>query len=187
MSQPTSLQLAVRFCQGISILILALLGAFVLLILYSLLNPDAFQTVLLTDAFRAEFGIGHLKICSDCSGAGQWYLSELSAGMKIWLLIRGAVFFVLTYLILRMILRIIQSIRSISTFYEENIRTFKTLSRYGLLIALISMFNFFIQGDIADVNFSIPFTPLAFALGCWVLADVFEEGRILTEDRNSII
>lgn len=187
MTHANSLQLAFRFCQGIRIVVVLLFGGFVSLLLYSFLNPDAFQTVLISDAFRAGFGIGHLRICTDCAGTGQWYLSELGPGMKSWLLLRGSIFFVLTLLIIRLFLRIIQSIQSASTFYAGNIQTFRQLARYGLVIAGISMFNFFIQGEISDLHFSIPFTPLAFALGCWVLADIFEEGKVLMEDKHSII
>ena len=48
-------------------------------------------------------------------------------------------------------------------------------------------FNFIYQPEVSEFTFAIPFGPLAFALGCRVLADVFEEGMVLTEDSKSII
>ncbi len=154
---------------------------------YSFLRPTAFQSVIIDEAFQAGYGINNIKICKLCDPSQHLFLSELNSPMKIWLLLRGSVFFILTLLMLRSFKKILLSIKASLPFYHENIKAFQKLAQYGFLASFFSAFNFiYLAGD-SDWHFTIPFGALAFSIACLILADIFKTGQALVEDKNSIV
>ena len=178
---------SIRFLQFLKVVLILLFSAFGITIIYSLIQPDAFGNVVIERGFNAGFGIGAYKICPACSKENLLTLQSLSSSMKIWLLLRGGLFFIICLFMFQRIGKILSSVQSNATFYEGNIQNFKTLSSYGWILAILSSFNFFIQGEVSHLDFSIPFGTIAFALACAALANVFREGKDLTDDRNSIV
>ena len=174
-------------CRLLIVLIISLFTAFTVLITWSLLDPEVFTYLAVTDAFQSGAGVGNFRICSSCPEASTVFLSGVSVGMKVWLWVRATAFFLLVFLILRTIQKIIRSIQSRDTFFEGNIKSFKTIAGYGFLFALLSSFNFYSDETGTNWHFSIPFVPVAFAVACLLLADIFREGQLLTEDKHYIV
>lgn len=115
-------------------------------------------------------------------------MDELSRTTMTWLAIRATLFFVLVWLGLGRVLKVLLSVKANQTFFRENVRHFQQLSTIGILFTILSAFNFGgAEGGGVHVNFSIPFIPLLFTLGCYVLAEIFREGGRLREDSSSII
>lgn len=182
-----TLHLAIRFIALIRLLLYLVAAVFVGVLLYSIINQDAFANVLIENGFKARLSIGDFKTCNSCIGSEHLTIGGLSGGMKFWLLIRGIILMGLTIMSLHVLSRIISTIKSKSTFYSSNINGFKRLFRIGLLLAFFSCFNFFIQGSTTDFEFSIPFGVLGYSLGCWLLAEIFREGKTLSDDNKSIV
>ncbi|MEL6358068.1 MAG: hypothetical protein AAFQ37_14180, partial [Bacteroidota bacterium] len=61
------------------------------------------------------------------------------------------------------------------------------IGRLGLLIVIISAFNFYAGAGEVQFHFTIPFLPLLFSVGSFVLAQIFTQGKALVEDKNLII
>ena len=187
MNRSTTLKISLIFLQLLEILLFVLLVVFALTLVYSMINPDAFDAVKVNGLAEPGFGSTNFKICATCMQDGLLSLNELSMTAKMWFLLRVSIFFVLTILIVRGFKKIVLSVKSKETFYEGNINNFKSLSRYGLIIAIFSSFNFLILPETFRINFDVPFGAIAFSLACLVLAYIFEEGKELTEDKNSIV
>ncbi len=187
MKTKKSLRWALWVYKVINILVLVLFGLFFLMLVYSFIQPNFFQMLIVNDAFEAGFGIGNFRFCTSCTNPDNLYLSDLGIAMKLWLMLRGLIFFVLIFLVLKTVKKILRSIESLSTFYKGNIESFRVLAKYGFWISLLSAFNFFVQGETSVINFTIPFGSIAFALTCLVLSDVFKEGQLLLEDNKSIV
>jgi len=181
------LKLSIYFIQVIKLLISIFMVAFTVTLIYSLMNTDAFSGLTIEDGFSPGLDIGNFRICSACDSDQYLAVSALSPAMKFWLLVRGIILFSLVLKSLQIVLRIVRSIQSRSSFYEKNITGFLILSKLGLVIAFFSSFNFFIQGDVSDVQFAIPLGPIGYVLACKLLAEIFREGKMLSEDSNSII
>ncbi|MEO0552686.1 MAG: hypothetical protein AAF149_05790 [Bacteroidota bacterium] len=181
------LQLAIPFFRVIQVIMLVFMTGFIGVLIYSVIDTEAFSNVHLQNTFRARFSVGDFKICPDCESPGSYTLSQLSTYMKLWLLLRGTALMLLALISLQVILRITKSIRDKATFYNRNIKGFLQLFRLGIAIAALSSFNFFIQGAESNFEFSIPFGALAYTLGCRLLAEIFIEGKMLAEDSNSIV
>jgi len=173
------------FILELCIWVLAIL--FMVTIMASLFYPDAFYTLIIQEGFRPEYNVGLFRYCSSCTDDSLLRLSDLNIGMKIWLLTRGILIMGLTYVIIRKLRAICKFTTAKSTFYEGSIRYFRQIASYGFALAVLSSFNFYINGEASNVFFSIPFMPLGFSLFCLMLAEVFKEGKMLTEDKNSII
>ncbi|MBO3697752.1 DUF2975 domain-containing protein [Roseivirga sp. E12] len=169
---------------GLNIIIFVIfLGAMT----YSLIQPQALDNVIITDSVKSGVGFGNVKICSACSVEGDVLLSDINTFSKLWLLARGSAFFLILFLVVNRILRILRSVASREAFYGGNIQNFKKMATYGFIATVISTFNFFYLHGIAQWHFTLPLAPLSFAIGCLVLAEVFKEGESLVEDKESII
>lgn len=161
--------------------------AFLGIIVYSLIEPTAFDNVVVTNVSKSGFGIADFKICSSCSVETDILLSDLGVVSKIWILARVSVFFVLLFLIVNSVSNILRSVGSRDAFYAGNILSFKRMANYGFIATVLSAFNFMQVNSTINWHFSLPLGPLSFALACLVLAEIFKEGEALLEDRQSII
>ena len=187
MSKSQIIRGAIRLCQlliGIAV-ILAVVLAYALI--DSSYHPDQYQHVVLTDTFRAGWGVRDINLCWDCASPKDILMSQLSDGMRLWLAIRSAFFLTMSYLIIRRIFMILRSVHGIETFYPGNIKHFRQLALYGLIAAFVSTFNFYNDGVGTNWNLTIPFGPLSFSLACLVLSEIFKEGQSLEEDKASIV
>lgn len=187
MRRVSTISLAYRLCQLFIVLILLAGAFFVGAIGYSLIYAEAFPNLAIHQLFEAGYGLGEVKWCSDCKGEYPLRFSDLDRPMKLWLLLRGMIFFSLATLITLELKKVLVSIRDTAAFYRANYRSFSNIGNYGFLISFFSAFNFFVQGEYSQFNLSIPFLELGFSLGSWVLADIFWEGKLLQEDNQSII
>ncbi len=161
--------------------------ALIWVIVYSIIDSTAFEHIVVTDISKSGFGIGNFKICSSCAKTTDTLLSDLGTGIKIWILVRGGTFSVLLFLVVNSVLRILRSIGSREAFYSGNVLSFKRMATYGFIAALLSAFNFAQVGGTTNWHFSLPLVPLAFSLGCLILAEIFREGARLSEDNHSIV
>jgi hypothetical protein len=152
-------------------------------------SPGLFNTVDITDTFRAGYGFGNIRLNvveSGDPGSGIM-LSELNHFMIYWLFTIALFFQVLTILIILKVKSIHRSIRNINSFYTNNLKSFRTLVTYGFIALPFSVFNLiYLEGQL-NFRFTIPFGTLILILSSQVLAEVFSEGKNLLEDKNMIV
>lgn len=165
-----------------SFLILTISG----LLVYWHFDPAYFDNWYLMSPFNAGTANMHLQLSVPVPKSG-YSLNEMTAGTVYWLWLRTCIFAGLVLWAQVIILRILSSVKDRKTFYTSNISHFKKLGSIGVFYALLATFNFGSIGGTTSVYFSIPFLPIVFAAGCYVLAIVFEEGNSLQEDANSIV
>lgn len=161
--------------------------AFLGTMVFSLIQPTAFDNIVVTNIFQSGFGIADFKICSNCAVETDILLSDLGAVAKLWILARVSVFFILLILGVSRVINILRSVGSREAFYAGNVSNFKRMANYGFIGAILSAFNFLQVDSSTFWHFSLPLAPLSFALACLVLAEIFKEGEALVEDRQSII
>jgi len=159
---------------------------FLALVVYWHIYPDDFGNVDMSSGFKAGFAVTNIKFSPDNMPPKAIVLSDLSHAMMYWLVFRNTVFFVLGLLILRRINAVLHSIKTLETFYHENIQHFRTIGKLCFIIVGISFFNFYYDGKLT-VDLTLPFTPLLFGAASYMMAEVFKEGLALAEDNKSII
>ncbi|MBW1297397.1 hypothetical protein [Aquimarina litoralis] len=186
MKTNNTLQWALRLCNLVLALNIIGLLIFVSTIFASIFNIGIVDHIVLEEGFKSGFRIGNFKTAKTIEDT-MLLLSSISIPMKFWLMIRGIILFSITIFSLITTKKIIRSIKSLKTFYEGNIIHFKTLAKLGFIASFFSAFNFIWQEDISNVHFSIPFSAISFSVACLVLSIVFKEGKILMDDKESIV
>ncbi|MER2996325.1 DUF2975 domain-containing protein [Pontibacter populi] len=89
--------------------------------------------------------------------------------------------FILLILIISQVSRIIRSVKAFETFRENNSHAFWKIGIYCVAIALLNCIKWFEVSHHTRMSFSIGVVPLAFALGAFILAEIFKEGNKLYE------
>lgn len=149
------------------------------------LDPDMFAKMDASAIGNAGFGLETIEGSNEIEPNVP--LSKLPNAMMYWIVVRTLAFVVLVRAIIRSSLKILSNIATLKTFYDENIKSFEAMTRYGFIIALLSAFNFMYFDGHFTASFSFPFGPLIFALACGILAQVFSQGRTLSEEQKLIV
>jgi len=183
------IEAALFLCKIIFIVCVVMLSTFTIVLVYWYVDPSVFSRVDVTHNFGGGFGLDGFRVYTEgqVPPADGLMLSQLSLLMVCWLYVKAAFFTTIVLLILRRITRILKSIHSIQSFYQENIAHFKAMAQYGFIAFAISCFDFMYWQDQFTISLNFAWGPLAFAVACLVLAEVFKEGRDLLEDQKSIV
>lgn len=192
MKQNISLLVALRFLQFCFGLVILFLVVFYFVMLAGLLDWPLQEKITLNGAGRPGTWLGMTYCLDETCGDSFNVLSFFADEMIIWLIVRHSVLFALNIMILWNAMALLKSIRYSKTFYEENIKAFMHMAKYGLLIALISMVNFryddqYAGGSSFEWVMDIPFSVLLFTLACKVLAEIFKQGKLLSDENQSFV
>ncbi len=92
---------------------------------------------------------------------------------------------VVVFLIFSELIKVVQSIKSLKTFTNNNIQAFKNIGIYLLIIFALGAISLNIgEGDSYRFSFSIKFYPLIGALFALLMAEIFKEGNRLREENE---
>ncbi len=177
----------------LSSFILYLIGGLILIntavTIYWHIDPSFFSNIEVTETFKAGYGNQSFEYHPGTppKESGRVFMDDLNHTMIYWIFFRGTFFMVLNILIIQKAIQLLKSIESLQTFYKNNIHVFKQLSKLGFAGVVFACFNFiYLDGEL-NINLTIPFAPLLFAMACLVMAEVFDEGRKLLEEQKLIV
>jgi len=96
---------------------------------------------------------------------------------------------VLMFLVWTQLIKVLNSVVSFETFISDNPIRFRKIGSLILGIFFMDLFHFFDGMASADTEIQVGanFSILFFALGAYVLAIVFEEGKRLAEEQKLIV
>ena len=83
--------------------------------------------------------------------------------------------------------KVIESIRNLETFQNNNVKSFRKIGKYIFFIFILTSFIFlnFDQGGKSQIHIS--FTPLLLVLLAFILAEIFKEGNLLKQENDLTI
>ncbi len=166
---------------------IVLLTVFVFIIVHSIISPESYANFqILNDGNTLTFDF---KYCPECdSSSNGILLSEISQSIKLWILFRYSSIIVLLILIQYEGIKIWNSVKEYKTFYTQNKLHFKQIAKYALTIFIIGIFNFIDEGQNGiGLEIGLPIVWVAFALFSLGLSEIFKEGQLLQEDKDSIV
>ncbi|WP_304238200.1 DUF2975 domain-containing protein [Jiulongibacter sediminis] len=187
-----NITLALGFAQIFKWVVIALFILMAAFMFTSLLAPDFISDYML----EIVKGGGPYNIfkCEDCLDTGMTvHLNSLSTGMLLWIFLMMSLRIGLLYLISLETIQVLKNVRNLNTFYEGNIGSFRKMAVLGLIMAVLGSFSFlsYFNADQNQVferlNFSPSLGAIGFSLACFVLTEVFKEGKVLQEDKESIL
>jgi len=180
---------AYYFGKALLVLCVVLFIFFTLMFVYWHVNPTAFQHVDIAKTFEPGYGLGGIQLYFNESQIrpGAVLLSDVDQPILYWIYLRGVLFFLITFMMLRYAIRILKSLRNLNTFYAENISSLKSIAYYAFAGAVLACFNAYKSENGWQISLDLPLAPLALALSCLVLAEVFKEGRHLAEEQKLIV
>jgi hypothetical protein len=91
---------------------------------------------------------------------------------------------VLWILVVQEFLKVIQAVKLVQTFREQNVKSFQKIAAYLLWIFIISSFTFIAAGKTGHFSFDFSFTTLVLMLASYILAEIFKEGNRLYEEEQ---
>lgn len=164
-----------RVVQGISLLLIALLTGIMIL--------WAFNADVLSNYVAVDDGIT-FNLSSE---AQQNRLHQVPDGYFYFQSIGALGVCIILLLIVTRFKTIIESIRSLKTFREENVRNFRTIGIYFLIWLIWSLPDLSISDGQTGFSLSISFNYAIWALVCFVLAEIFAEGNRLMQENQLTI
>lgn len=92
-----------------------------------------------------------------------------------------------SFLCLKEFQNVIESVKEIKTFQKRNVSSFRRIGKYLLVIFILMSYSSFTfqQGGIS--SFHISFTLLILSLLAYIMAEIFKEGRKLSEENKLTI
>lgn len=122
-----------------------------------------------------------------------WFIGEqardtdLSGWAIYFLLIRSMIIIGIWLYIFRLIQSVLGSVKDLSTFQVENIRTFRMMGISFLIMFLLDLFSLTPGPSDLTLTFSLSLTNLALAAAAFLLGEVFREGHELYEQNRLMI
>lgn len=173
-------------------LLVVLYALFTVLIFCVLVKPELTENYVLEVSSSAE--LFNISKCDDCTDSGlSVHVNRLGLGMLFWIFIKMTAALGLMFMITGEVISILKNFKNLGTFYEGNIRSFRRIGIWALLLAGLYAFRYLTySSEDGTVVFdrlmlNIPFDLIALSLGGFVLAEVFKEGKLLQEDKESIL
>lgn len=155
---------------------------------YWTLSPETFANWTLCDKSESNGTFFNMYICFDGLEGEARSINELSSFYKFWMFFHLILTLSIYYLIIREVKAVLNSMKSLNTFYEGNIRHFKVLARLAFIGWMVSIFSFYESTNghpTLSLDFSIGMLILAMAFS--LLSQVFQEGKILLDDKTMIV
>lgn len=91
------------------------------------------------------------------------------------------------FLSLRLLNKVILSVKDLSTFQEINVSAFKRIGINFLIIACLSTIEFWDFGPVSKTGIKIDFHFFIIALLAFVVAEIFKEGNQLKQENELTI
>ncbi|MDX5444348.1 MAG: DUF2975 domain-containing protein [Hymenobacteraceae bacterium] len=99
-----------------------------------------------------------------------------------FLYLKGIIYLFTLFLIFWEFRKVVRSAQLQHTFQTENIKSFRNIGKYFLVLFLISGFHFIASENYERFNIEFDTTPLILMLVAYILAEIFKEGHKLSED-----
>lgn len=91
------------------------------------------------------------------------------------------------FLSLKEFQKIIESVKHLKTFQQDNVNSFRRIGKYAFIIFIVSSFTFMTYLDATSSGFQISFTPLILMLLAFIMAEIFKEGNNLKQENDLTI
>lgn len=116
-------------------------------------------------------------------------INNIKTSSLIFNFIKLSAILFLSFLCLKEFQKVIESVKEIKTFQKRNVSSFRSIGKYLLIIFILVSYSSisFQQGGTNSLDassFNISFELPILALLAYIMAEVFKEGNMLSEENN---
>lgn len=183
------LNVATFACKTFCFVQLGMLLFITIVLIHWHIDREFYSEIVLKPGFLNNSTIGY-------SVATSWTTDTLKAPLTLsyvkpvslyFLYIQMSIILFLAFLTFKEFLKIIRSVRLIETFKRSNIKSFRSIGKYFLLIFILTSFCVVIYEQGMFYSLSLSFTPLILMFVAYILAEIFKEGNDLSEENQLTI
>jgi hypothetical protein len=169
----------VQFC-----MIIFLLMSLILLIAYQV-APEKFSGTQFTP-LEVDVRWMDLKIINspDFEQRGSIALGKSFSVLLYLIYLQIITVFFLGWLVVREFKKVIYSLKQLHTFQDYNVEAFRKISKYFLVIFIISNFSFYMIGSEGYLTLALDIKFAVLAIASFILAEIFKEGNRLQEEHQ---
>lgn len=114
-------------------------------------------------------------------------LSEYGSIQFYFICLQALVLTVLSFLIIQLSIKVINSIKSLETFRMENVNSFQKMGKLFMVWFFVDIPSIVQNAYTTSFSAELGLKYIVFAIICFVLAEIFSEGNKLMEDSKLTI
>jgi hypothetical protein len=194
MTKNRLLNVAILICKSFRLIYIILFMIVTGFFIHFQINPSAYKKFNFNDfsiekntdlkfkfETKSKFSMNNDKVLEDNE---IYKIDKLTTASSFFLYIEIAFCMILSFLCLKEFQNVLESVKGINTFQERNIISFRKIGKYLSVIFILSSYSWlnFKNGDITSFSFSITL-PCLIILS-FIMAEIFKEGNMLSEEVN---
>ncbi|PCI34757.1 MAG: hypothetical protein COB60_05320 [Flavobacteriaceae bacterium] len=111
-------------------------------------------------------------------------MEKLTNTSLIFNFLQESILLFLVFLCINELRKVIRSVKTITTFQQQNVLSFRSIGKYMIYYFLLNSITYygFEQGN--KTGFYLEFTSLIITLFAYILAEIFKEGNRLAEENS---
>lgn len=114
-------------------------------------------------------------------------LADTSQSIRIFQLMKEIIKLFLITSVVQLVIKVLQSLKSLETFKNENVKAFRKMGYLFIIIFITSIPSLQMVNGTQQVTISLAPGILLGTLICYLLAEIFREGNRLMEDNKLTI
>lgn len=177
------LDVTMLICNFLCLLLVIAFSFITFLVIYWHVNPDYFGSFK-SNSLQSTFGFTLTESWTTASHKDPLAYKNIMPASLYFSYIHLSSIIILTFLALMKFNTIMKSVRLVQTFQKQNVKSFRMIGKYLLLIFLLSSFSIVVFEQGLFYGFVLNFTPLALMCVAFIMAEIFEEGNSLLEDNQ---
>jgi hypothetical protein len=160
------------------------------LFIHNRMKPDSYKSVLVNITNRSITFVAPKSSVemppppsgkSAMGGDTHVLLNEIKPAAIYLVFVQIVLSIMLSILMVREVVKILKSVRDLETFNNTNIKSFRLLGYYCLMLAGINSILIISTNRDTHIVFNLDLTLLIFMLAAFIMAEIFAEGHKLSE------
>ncbi|MDO6801598.1 DUF2975 domain-containing protein [Wenyingzhuangia sp. 1_MG-2023] len=190
MKKNTLLKVAIVICKIIRVSYIVIFLIFTGVFVHLQMNPSSYEKVkfnieTVDDGTFLQYKYSdYIKEKEGSSQSQELTLDKMKISSLYFNFIKTSLLFWFTFLCVKEFQAIIESVKAVKTFQENNVLSFRKIGKYLLFISVITMFTYYTFKNGARISCSVSYKILVLSLISYIMAEVFKEGNNLEEENK---
>jgi hypothetical protein len=188
------LNIAIIICKGVRIFYIFLFIALTSVLIHFQFSPESYKELKYDSKNSGNF-IFHTSTVSNTKNTvtdetkniDVFSFSEITKTSVFFNYLQFSAIFIFIFLSVKEFQFVIESVKKLKTFQNNNVTSFRKIGKYIFIIFLLMSYTNVQFQEIGKIGFQLELTPLLFVLIAFIMAEIFKEGNSLQEENDLTI